>query len=163
MSYNLDDTFKLSVESQRGNVQSCALKFILSFKKCLGNPPIQVFFQCVPLISTSTPLQLPSLGTSVQSHIFLYNTVLWSRCNFGEQELSIFLQKIRATIFAFNGSGRQVVSLGKHLFALPLPPAPTTHSNFKSNMTGWINNGKLVRFASTNKMPARRLLQHFCL
>ena len=77
-------------------------------------------------------------------------------------------QKIRATIFAFNGSGRQgweinlyqggggleVVSLGKHLFAHPLPPAPTTHSNFKSNMAGWINNGKLVRLASTNKTPA---------
>ena len=102
MSYNLD-TFKLNVESQRGNVQSCALKSILSCKKCLGNPPTQVFFQCVPLISTSTPFRLPSLGTSVRSHIFLYNTVLWSRCNFGEQELSIFLQKIRATIFAFNG------------------------------------------------------------
>ena len=52
------------------------------------------------------------------------------------------------------GGGLEVVSLGKHLFALPLPPAPTTHSNFKSNMTGWINNGKLVRFASTNKTPA---------
>ena len=172
MSYNLDDTFKLNVESQRGNVQSCALKSILSFKKCLGNPPTQVFFQCVPLISTSTPLQLPSLGTSVRSHIFLYNTVLWSRCNLVSKSSVFSWQKIRATIFAFNGSGRQVVSLGKHLFALPLhlppspfplPPAPTTHSNFKSNMTGWINNGKLVRFASTNKTPARRLLQHFCL
>ena len=61
------------------------------------------------------------------------------------------------------GGGLEVVSLSKHLFALPLhlppspfplPPAPTTHSNFKSNMTGWINNGKLVRFASTNKTPA---------
>ena len=58
------------------------------------------------------------------------------------------------------GGGLELVSLGKHLFALPLPlplplpPAPTTHSNFKSNMAGWINNGKLVRLASTNKTPA---------
>ena len=51
------------------------------------------------------------------------------------------------------GFGGSVFRL-KHLFALPLPPAPTIHPNFKSNMAGWINNGKLVRLASTNKTPA---------
>ena len=40
------------------------------------------------------------------------------------------------------------------LFALPLPPTPTVHSNYKSNMARRINDRELITLVRTNKTPA---------
>ena len=45
------------------------------------------------------------------------------------------------------------------LFALPLPPTPTVHSNCKSNMAGRINDRELITLARTNKTPALQASQ----
>ena len=97
---------------------------------------------------------------------------LQSSRNFDERVLSIFLTKIMATIFDFNGSGRLVrernlyqgdsrqskirrgVGVGQwksHLLALPPPPTSTVHSNSKSNIAGQINNYELIKLACCYK------------
>ena len=78
-----------------------------------------------------------------------------SRRNFGERLISIFLTKIIAAIFSFNGSGRlgrkknlyqeggrrREVRVGKQSpLVPPPPPTPTVHCNSKSNMDGRIND-----------------------
>ena len=99
---------------------------------------------------------------------------LQSRRNFDERVLSIFLTKIMAAIFDFNGSGRLVrernlyqggswqskirrgVRVGQwksHLLALPPPSTSTVHSNSKSNMAGQINNYELIKLACCYKTP----------
>ena len=105
---------------------------------------------------------------------------LQSSRNFDERVLSIFLTKIMAAIFDFNGSGRLVrernlyqggswqskirrgVGVGQwksHLLALPPPPTSTVHSNSKSNMAGQINNYELIKLACCYKTPALQAMR----
>ena len=43
---------------------------------------------------------------------------------------------------------------GLILLSIPLPPAPTIHSDSKSNMVSLINNHELIASAHPNKTPA---------
>ena len=96
---------------------------------------------------------------------------LQSRHNFGNQELGIFLKKIMAPIFYFNGTRRLAWTEkeictkvknkerggGVKILALPQPPSPTptltVHFNSKSNMASQINDRKLMTLANPNEMP----------